>query len=97
MSQNPPDDEAAGYEPVAYAPDGDAEAGPVEVPVDALSAEVLRAVIEEFITREGTDYGLDEVDLETKVTQVRAQLRRREAVIVWDPASESVTLVSRRR
>ena len=91
MSQHPPDDEAA------YEPDGDAEAGPVEVPADALSAEVLRAVIEEFITREGTDYGVEEVDLETKVAQVRAQLRRREAVIVWDPASESVTLVSRRR
>jgi uncharacterized protein YheU (UPF0270 family) len=36
-----------------------------------LSPEALHGVIEAFITREGTDYGLHEVPLVTKVGQVR--------------------------
>ena len=72
-------------------------AGPVEVPATALPAEVLRAVLEEFVTREGTDYGDVEYDLDAKVAHVRAQLKRGEARIMWDPETESVTLVSGRR
>jgi hypothetical protein len=78
--------------------DPDAEdAGPVEVPASALPAEVLRAVLEEYVTREGTDYGDVAFDLEAKVGHVRAQLKRGEARIMWDPATESVTLVPGRR
>jgi len=36
-----------------------------------LSPEALRGVIEAFVTREGTDYGAQEVPLDTKVFQVR--------------------------
>jgi uncharacterized protein YheU (UPF0270 family) len=43
----------------------------IEIPADKLSAEVLHAVIEEFILREGTDYGSYEVSLENKIDQVR--------------------------
>jgi hypothetical protein len=39
-----------------------------------LSPEALRGVIEAFVTREGTDYGAQEVPLDTKVCQVRQQL-----------------------
>ena len=39
----------------------------IEIPAERLSAEVLRAVIEEFILREGTDYGSYEVSLEDKI------------------------------
>ena len=43
--------------------------------------------------REGTDYGLHETSLEAKVAQVLLQLRRGEAHITFDPATESVNVV----
>ena len=65
----------------------------IVVPWDQLSATALRGVIEEFVTREGTEYGLDEVELETKVAQVRRQLERGEVAVVFDAKTESVGLV----
>ena len=38
----------------------------VEVPQDAVSREALRAVIEEYATRAGTDYGTRERTIEEK-------------------------------
>ena len=61
------------------------------MPHRMLSPEALRGVIEAFITREGTDYGLHEVPLATKVGQVRHQLDAGIAVIVYDEATESCT------
>lgn len=69
---------------------------PVEIPLDALSAELLRAVIESFVAREGTDYGERERTLEEKVADVRRQLERGEARLVFDPESESVNIVPAR-
>jgi len=66
---------------------------PVEIPLDALSAELLRAVIESFVGREGTDYGERERTLEEKVADVRRQLERGEARVVFDPESESVDIL----
>ena len=42
--------------------------------------------------REGTDDGIYEVPLATKVTQVRYQLDVGTAVIVYDEASDSCTI-----
>ena len=68
---------------------------PVEIPASALSPEALRGVIEHYVLREGTDYGAQEASFERKIQDVMRQLERREARIVFDPASESVTLVPR--
>lgn len=46
----------------------------MRIPPHMLSPEALRGVIEAFVTREGTDYGAQEVPLDTKVCQVRQQL-----------------------
>jgi hypothetical protein len=54
------------------------------IPHHMLSPEALRGVIEACITREGTDYGLHEVPLATKVAQVRHQLDADTVVIVYD-------------
>jgi uncharacterized protein YheU (UPF0270 family) len=67
----------------------------IEIPADRLSTEVLRAVIEEFILREGTDYGSYEVSLENKIDQVRGQLARGEVLITFDPATENCNLLTR--
>lgn len=70
--------------------------GPIEIPWERLSDEALRGVLEEFITREGTDYGEREIALETKVEQVRRQLERGQVRVLFDPTSKSINLVTER-
>jgi uncharacterized protein YheU (UPF0270 family) len=65
----------------------------LEIPVDTLEPDTLRAVVEEFVTREGTDYGHRDHDLDGKVDAVLGQLRRRDAVLVYDPYSGSINIV----
>lgn len=45
-----------------------------KIPVNKLSAEALQGVIEEFISRGGTDYGAIEAFQETKFRQVKYML-----------------------
>jgi uncharacterized protein YheU (UPF0270 family) len=72
---------------------GDGEIAPIHVAPDDLAPDTLRALIESFVLREGTDYGVHEVSLEDKVAQVLLQLRRGEAHITFDPATESINVV----
>jgi uncharacterized protein YheU (UPF0270 family) len=65
---------------------------PISIPHGELSAEALLGVIESFVLREGTDYGEREHSLEQKVAQVRAQLERGQARILFDPESNTVTI-----
>lgn len=65
----------------------------IELEAAQLSREALRGLIEEFVSREGTDYGPGEWTLEQKVEQVRRQLDRGEARIVFDPETESASIV----
>ncbi|MGO9931984.1 MAG: YheU family protein [Steroidobacteraceae bacterium] len=67
---------------------------PVVVPYTELSADLLHAVIESFVLREGTDYGEKEIPHEEKVARIVAQLKNGGARIVFDPESASVTIVS---
>lgn len=72
------------------------EAPPVRVAPGDLAPETLRAVVESFVLREGTDYGRHETPLDAKVAQVMAQLLRGEAQIVFDPGTETVSIVMAR-
>lgn len=65
----------------------------MEIPVGRLSSEALDGLIEEFVTRDGTDYGEHEQPLEQKKRAVARQLERREVVIVFDPESGTCNLV----
>jgi uncharacterized protein YheU (UPF0270 family) len=69
----------------------------IEVPYTSLEPATLRAVIDEFVTRDTTDYGETERSLEEKVEDVMRQLKRGEVRIVFDSASGSVNLVLVRR
>lgn len=64
----------------------------MDVPYTSLSEAALRGLIEEFVTREGTDYGHEDHSLEEKVRAVMNQLRRGEARITFDPETETCTL-----
>lgn len=66
---------------------------PVEIPYEQLSPEALRGLIEEFVTRDGTDYGAAERSLESKISQVRGLLARREARVVFDPETGTANIV----
>jgi uncharacterized protein YheU (UPF0270 family) len=66
---------------------------PVVVPYTELTADLLHAVVESYVLREGTDYGEKEFSLEDKVAHVISQLKRGEARIVFDPDTESVSIV----
>jgi uncharacterized protein YheU (UPF0270 family) len=82
---------------IAAGPAGDPEldcAEPVEVPWEALSPDALRGVVENFVLREGTDYGDREFSHEEKVQQVMAGLKRGESRILFDPETSSITLLS---
>jgi uncharacterized protein len=61
----------------------------MRIPHKALADDTLRNLIEEFVTREGTDYGDRLYSLEDKVAQVRRQLDQGSVVIVYDPHAES--------
>ena len=71
----------------------EAEALPLVIPMDQLSPEALRGVIEAFVLEEGTDYGTLKVSLDQKVAEVRAKLESGAAQIVFYPDSESCQIV----
>ncbi len=75
---------------------GESREPPVVVPPDELDPATLRAVVESFVLREGTDYGAREFSLEEKVAHVLARLGRHEARIVFDPDTETVSIVDAR-
>ncbi|MCE2028560.1 YheU family protein [Sessilibacter corallicola] len=63
------------------------------IPIDQLPKDVLDGVVEEFITREGTDYGEIEFTLAEKREQILRQLRNGDIVIVYDESTESVNIL----
>ena len=76
-------------------PNVDAAPPPVVIPYTELAADLLHAVVESYVLREGTDYGEKEFSLEDKVAHVISRLKRGEAQIVFDPESESVSITSK--
>jgi len=64
------------------------------IPVNKLSPEALQGVIQEFISREGTDYGELEVPTETKFRQVNQKLENGLAVLIFDDETETTNIFS---
>jgi uncharacterized protein YheU (UPF0270 family) len=67
----------------------------IEIPLDRLSPELLSGIIEEFIQREGTDYGVNEVSLDDKIQQVKKQIQQGDVVITFDQQTETCNLLTR--
>ncbi|GAB2882978.1 YheU family protein [Microbulbifer echini] len=63
------------------------------VPFEQLDASTLQSLLEEYATREGTEYGERDVDLPEKVASLRRQLQSGDVVIWFEPGEESVNLV----
>ncbi len=57
----------------------------MQVPYSQLSPGALRAVVEEFVTRDGTDHS----SVEGRVAAVLRQLERGEAVLSFDVSTKT--------
>jgi len=62
------------------------------IPVNKLSPEALQGVINEFISRDGTDYGEIEVPTETKFRHVKYKLETGLAVLIFDDEIETTNI-----
>ena len=62
------------------------------IPWQDIAPETLENLIREFGLREGTDYGSVEVSLQSKIDQVKSQLEKGEAVIVFSELHETVDI-----
>lgn len=67
----------------------------IEIPWRSLSADALDGLIEEYVTREGTDYGHQDYSLKDKVAAVRRQVESGEVLIHYDSYMQSCTLVKK--
>ena len=65
------------------------------IPLEQINEETLTAIIEDFILREGTDYGVIDASKADKIAQVKLQLKRGSAVIVYSELHESVNILPR--
>ena len=63
------------------------------IPVSRLSAKALRCVIDEFISRNGTDYGETDISRETKFRYVKDKLKNGSAVLIFDDETETTNIL----
>lgn len=66
------------------------------IPYEQLSPEALQGLIEEVVTRNGTDNGYTKATLAQNVSRVMAQLRRKEVVVVFDHTTQTANIVPAR-
>lgn len=66
------------------------EKPPVRIAPELLDARTLRSVIEEFVTRDGTEMS----DLDTKVAAVHVLLAQGKVNLWFDPETNSCNIVS---
>ncbi|RWU17738.1 hypothetical protein DM813_23915 [Pseudomonas alkylphenolica] len=64
------------------------------IPYNQLEAETLTRLIEDFVTRDGTDNG-DDTPLETRVLRVRQALAKKQAFILFDLDSQQCQLLAK--
>ncbi len=67
----------------------------IEVPYREISADALQGLLEDFVTRQGYDTTEVEQGLEDWVVQVKQQLISGQLSIVFDPVTESVTVLTK--
>ena len=63
------------------------------IPLEQINEDTLTAIIEDFILREGTDYGVTDTSKADKIAQVKLQLKQGSAVLVYSELHESVNIL----
>lgn len=62
------------------------------IPWQSLAESTLHNVLDSFILREGTDYGVRELSLAEKRERLLAQLHAEKVVIVWSELHQSLDI-----
>ena len=62
------------------------------IQVYKLSSEALQGIINEFISRDGTDYGEMEISAETIFSHVKDKLETGSAVLIFDDETETTNM-----
>jgi uncharacterized protein YheU (UPF0270 family) len=75
----------------------DTDEEPVEVPHDRIAPTTLRALAEEFVTRDGTDYGATEKTLEQKVAGLMKQLEQGHAKVFYEAKTDTINIVAKQQ
>jgi uncharacterized protein YheU (UPF0270 family) len=65
------------------------------IPFNELSEAALQALIEDFVTRDGTDYGQNELSMQDKAAKLLEALKEGELLISYNEDTESCGLVTR--
>jgi hypothetical protein len=63
------------------------------IPIEELSNDTLTAILEEFVLREGTEYGAEDVSLTQKIAQIKQQLTQGSVVLVYSELHETVNIL----
>lgn len=64
------------------------------IPWQQISPDALNGIIEEFVMREGTDYGESEISFDEKKLNVKHQLNTGDIVLVYSELHETVNLMA---
>jgi len=65
----------------------------VDVPYDQIDPETLRNMIQEFVTRDGADWGEPGGALEDKIARVIKQFKNKQVKVVFDLNSKTANIV----
>lgn len=66
----------------------------LKIDYQQLSSETLQNLLQECVTRNGTDYGAEEVSTAAKCQQLLAKLHAREAVVVFEEEEGYCDIIS---
>ena len=66
----------------------------IKIPIESLDRSIIFSIIEEFVLREGTDYGADEVNFQSKIDEIYRKLESDEYSISYDESTESCTIIA---
>jgi hypothetical protein len=65
----------------------------IEVPYQQLAADTMRRMIQEFVSRDGSDWAEVGCTLDDKVEQVLQQLKNKRVKVVFDLKTQTANLV----
>ncbi|MFB0979591.1 MAG: YheU family protein [Alteromonadaceae bacterium] len=63
------------------------------IPYKNLQPDTLTSIIREFVLREGTEYGENDIPLASKVAQVKQQLANGSAFLVYSELHDTVNIL----
>ena len=63
------------------------------IPHTDLEPDTLSSIIKEFVLREGTEYGEQDVQLSVKIAQVKQQLAMCSALLVYSDLHDTVNIL----